>query len=137
MDIEVFGKIKQGLEEHFENLELSKDLKPDVVEFEVSNPKYPLIIINEIRNIPNESFNNRYQTVANLGYKIDIYAKTKVLSKQEIARKLAKYCDEYLKCIGLKQVSWNIFNNDGNNGELCHIILMYNGNYFEQRQKII
>ena len=137
MDIEIYDNIMDCVKHYFNSLNLPKNIKPDILEFEPSNPKYPIIIINEIRNIPNESFNNQFETVANLGYKVDIYAKTNILTKQQIARKLAKYCDECFTYLGLKQVSWNIFNQEGNNGELCHIITMYNANYFEQRKMIL
>ena len=87
---------------------------------------------------PDSRFYGRLETVANLGYKVDIYAKQQTgVSKQEVARKLAKYCNDYLACIGLRQVSWNEIENDGIDGALYHIIVMYNANYLEQRQTIL
>lgn len=138
MDIEIYDSIKQGLSEHFKALNLSKSYNPTVVGFEPSKPTYPLIKIQESRNVPIDGFRGRLETVANLGYKVDIYTKQQVgVSKQDVARKLMKHCYDYLTCIGLRLVSSNEIENDGQNGDLYHIILMFNANYFEQRQTIL
>lgn len=138
MDIEVYDSIKKDLEEHFNSLNLSKSYKPAVVGFEPSKPTYPMVKIQEIRNVPDSRFYGSLETVANLGYKVDVYAKQQTgVSKQDVARKLAKHCNDYLTCIGLRQVSWNEFENDGVNGDLYRVTIMYNTNYFEQRQTIL
>lgn len=138
MDIQIYEDIKQGLKSHFKDLNLSKAYNPAVVGFEPSNPTYPMVKIQEPRNVPFESFRGRLETIANLGYKVDIYAKQQVgVSKQDVARKLMKYCNDYLTCIGLRLVSSNEIENDGQNGDLYHIILMFNANYFEQRKTIL
>ena len=143
MDINVYPTIKQGLKEHLESLEyvnsFRKRNKYDfVVGFEPSKPTYPFVKIREPRNVPVEGFSGRLETVANLGYQVDIYAKTTDNhTKQDIARNLMKLSNDYLTCVGLRQVSHNEIENDGLNGDLYHIILMYNANYFEQRQTIL
>ena len=96
-----------------------------------------MVIIDEVRNIPFDNYRGRAQTVANLGYKVDIYAKQSGSNtKQDIARVIAEHCNNYLTCIGLKQVSYNPISNDGQNGDLYHIIIMYSVSYFEQKQII-
>ena len=55
----------------------------------------------------------------------------------EIARNIAKNANDYLTCIGLRQTSWSYVENDGESGQLYHIIIMYSGSYFEQRQQIL
>ena len=138
MDIEVYEVIKQGLKDYIASLSLPKSYDPTIVGFEPAKPTYPLVIIEEVGNLPVDGFEGSLETIANLRYKLDIYAQQKVgVSKQEAARKIARYCDEYLKCIGLKQVSWNTISNDGSNGELYHIMIMYSANYFEQKQTIL
>lgn len=138
MDIQIYDSIKQGLKEHFATLNLSKSYNPAVVGFEPSNPTYPMVKIDESRNVPYESFRGSLETIANLGYKVDIYAKQQVgVSKQQVARTIAKHADDYLRCVGLRQVSWNYVENDGQNGDLYHIIIMYNAPYFEQRKTIL
>lgn len=138
MDIQVYDAIKKGLKDHFASLNLTKSYNPAVVGFEPSNPTYPMVKIDESRNVPYEGFRGRLERVANLGYKVDIYAKQQVgTSKQDVARKIAKHCEDYLQCIGLRLVSWNYIENDGQNGDLYHIIMMYNASYLENRQTIL
>lgn len=142
MDINVYPAIKQGLIEHFATLfeqgAFTKSFYPAIVGYEPSKPTYPMLKIQEIRNIPNDSFRGRLETVANVGDKVDIYAKTSgSIAKDDIARTILKHCNDYLTCIGLRQVSMNVIENDGQNGDLYHIIVMYNANYFEQRQTIL
>ena len=141
MDIEVYGEIKKGLESHLKGLNLPKSFNPSVVSIEPSKPTYPLVIFEEVRNVPynNNAVRTLRQNISNLGYRADIYAKQSGSNtKQEIARKIAKHCDEYLTvCVGLRQVSWNTISNDGLNGDLYHIIIMYSAPYWEQRKKFL
>lgn len=142
MDINVYPEIKKGLKEHFASLfeqgVFTKSFNPDVVAYEPAKPNYPILKIGESRNQPLTNYRGKLETVASLGYKIDIYAKTSgSIAKDEIARTIAKHANDYLTCIGLRQVSWNYIENDGQNGDLYHIIIMYNAPYWEQRQKIL
>lgn len=138
MQTELYDKIKEGLQDNFASLGLSKSFNPSVVGFEPSEPKYPLIIIDEVDNTPYQNMSHYRQTVASVSYKIDIYAKTSgSITKQAIARELAKHCDNYCKCINLKQVSFNTFPNTGTNGAIYHIALMYSARYFENKQYFV
>ncbi|MGN0960779.1 MAG: hypothetical protein ACI4PF_01105 [Christensenellales bacterium] len=142
MDISVEPAIQQGLQEHFtalyEQKKITKSFYPAIVGFEPSKPTYPMLKIAESRNVPYANFSGRLETVASLGYKVDIYAKTSgSITKKQIARQIAKDCNDYLTCIGLRQVSWNYIENDGVNGDLYHIIIMYSANYWEQRGRIL
>ena len=142
MDISIYPSIKQGLKGYFSKLfdekVFSKSYNPEIVGFEPAKPTYPMLKIDESRNKPYENYRGFRETVADLGYKVDIYAKTSgSISKQEIARTIAKHANDYLTCIGLRQVSWNYVENDGVNGELYHIIIMYSAPYLEQRQTIL
>lgn len=148
MEIELYDKIKDGLKSHLDGLNLQFPYKPKpkkaggevemVVEYEPSSPNYPYIQIVEVGNAPYQNYRSRLQTVADKSYKIDIYAKTQNgIMKSTIARTLMKYCNDYLTCIGLKQISMNPFTNDGTNGELYHIVLMYSARYFENKQYFV
>lgn len=138
MQTELYEEIKKGLQDHFASLELSKSYKPSVVGFEPSSPTYPLIIIDEVDNTPYQNMSHYRQTVASVSYKVDIYAETKgSITKQQIARTLMKHCDNYFRCINLKQVSMNPFPNDGTNGKLYHIVLMYSARFFENKQYFV
>lgn len=143
MDIEIYPAIKNGLKGHLTAQNYIKQFMGKgkyefVVGYEPTKPKYPYVKFAEIRNVPNESFRNPLYTIANLGYRVDVYAKIDgELQKDEIARQIAKLYNDYLICIGLRQVSWNYVENDGLNGDLYHIIIMYSTNYDEQRQRIL
>lgn len=138
MQTELYDEIKKGLQEYFANLELSKAYKPSVVGFEPSSPNYPLIVIDEVDNTPYQNMSNYRQTVASVSYKVDIYAKTSgSITKQTIARALAEHCNNYLKCIKLKQVSYNAFPNEGTNGSIYHITLMYSARFFENKEYFV
>ena len=137
MDIQIYEDLKNCLSKYISGLEQS--YSADVVEFEPSSPQYPLIKFVEVRNVPYEQHRGSLETVANLGYRVDVYAKTKgSKTKADIARYLAKHCNDFLTmCKRLRQVSWNVVENDGVNGALYHIIIMYSAPYFEQRRKIL
>ena len=139
MDIQIYEDLKECFKKYFANLNLPKDYNADIVEYEPANPKYPFVKFVEIRNVPYEEYRGRLETVANLGYRVDVYAKTtNKTSKSTIARTLAKHCDDFLVgCKRLRQVSWNAIENDGVNGDLYHIIITYSAPYFEQRRKIL
>ena len=148
MQTELYDEIKKGLSQYIESLKLQYPYKPkpkkqgekveQVVGFSPSEPSYPLIIIDEVDNTPYQNMSNYRQTVASVSYKVDIYAKTSgSITKQAIARTLAEHCNDYLKCINLKQVSYNAFPNEGTNGAIYHITLMYSARYFENKQYFV
>lgn len=143
MDIEIYPAIESGLKRHLTAQNyiqrfMARGEYEVVVGYEPTTPKYPYVKIIEVGNVPNGEFNHPLYTIANLRYKVDIYAKIEgSLGKDEVARNIAKLCNDYLTRIGLRQVSWNAIENDGLNGELYHIIIMYSANYDEQRQRIL
>lgn len=138
MQTELYEKIKQGLQEYFGTLGLSKSLSPEVVGFAPANPNYPLIVIDELDNTPYQNMAHRRQSVSSVSYKVDVYAKTSGSgTKQEIARELAKYCISYLTSIGLKQVSYNPLPTQGTNGAIYCVTIMFTARYFENKQYFV
>lgn len=140
MQIELYDDIKKGLEEHLENIETDKQYIPNsVLGFEPSKPVYPFVVFSEVYNTPYQNLNSARQTVASLSYKLDVYAKstTSKYDKQKIARNIVKNCNDYLVCIGLNQDNYNEFQNEGNNGEIYHIVVMYSVRYFENKEYFI
>ena len=141
MDIQIYDDLKNCLTKFFANLDLPKEWNVSVVEVEPSQPTYPLLKFVETRNVPFEQHRHHLETVANLGYRVDVYAKSiakNKTSKSTIARTIAKHCDDFLTmCKRLRQVSWNVFENDGVNGDLYHIVIMYSAHYYEQRRRIL
>lgn len=140
MQIYVYDEIKDGLDKYFQSLEnVDKNYIPKaVVGVSPSSPKYPYVNIKEANNVPYQNYTNFRQTVADLSYKIDIYAKdmTKDYSKQDIARNIMKLCDNYMTCIGLKQISFGEFE-EGNNSTIYHIVLIYSGKFFENKKYFV
>lgn len=108
-----------------------------VVPFANSKPTFPLTIFDEIRNMPTR-YNSCHDKVSSLGYKVEIYAKTKGnITKQTIARKIAKLMDDFLSgIVGLKQVSFNA-NPLINDASIYQIIITYENSYHENRAKFI
>lgn len=141
MQTELYEKIKEGLQEYIKNLKLPKSQTPTVVGFAPSSPTYPLIVIDEVDNTPYQNMTSFRQTVSSVSYKIDIYAKSvgnqEKQTKQDIARKLMKHCNDYCNSIKLRQVSFNTFPNTGTNGAIYHITLMYSARFFENKQYFV
>lgn len=136
MDIQAYSDILNGLKEY--NSKLDKNYGNVVLAYPSTNPTYPYTIFDEIRNVANRDYNTPYDKVASVGYRADIYAKTKGnVSKQDIARFIAKEVDNYLtNYVGLLQVSYNVSELE-NDSSIYHIILTYSGNLYENRRRMI
>lgn len=108
-----------------------------VVDEEPYEPTYPLIIISEIRNTANPSYNTPFEQISSIGYSLNIYAQTMgEISKKQIARELAKLADEYMSAINLLRSG---FVPDGlvRDNSLHRIIATYVGNLHENTRRII
>lgn len=136
MDIVVYDDILNGLKEY--NRNLAQNYGNNIVGIAPIKPTYPLTVFDEIRNQANAAYNTPYDKVSSLGYRVDIFAKTKGnITKQSIARKLAKDIDNFLtNHVGLLQVSWNI-NELENDSSIYKITLTYSANLHENRRTII
>lgn len=98
---------------------------------------YPITIFNEIQNVANPSFNSCFDRVAQVGYRVDIFAQDKGdTPKHKIAREISKFLDKYLTNIGLTRVSYNVSDLEMD-GTIYHIILTYTGNLHENRRILI
>lgn len=136
MDIQAYSYILNGLKEY--NSKLDKNYGNVVVAYPTKNTTYPHTVFDEVRNVANRSYNTPYDKVASVGYRADIYAQTKGnVTKQEIARFIAKEVDNYLtNYVGLLQVSYNVSELE-NDSSIYHIILTYSGNLYENRRRMI
>lgn len=135
MDILAYEYMLQGLKDY--NSTIEQNYGNVVVATPPTNPTYPLTVFDEIRNVANPNYNSCYERVASVGYRADIYAKTKgSVSKQIIARKIAQEVDKYLTNIGLIRVSFNVSELE-NDSSIYHIIITYSGNLHENRRKLI
>ena len=135
MDILAYDYMLQGLKDY--NAIIEQNYGNVVIATAPTNPTYPLTIFDEIRNVSNVNYNSSYDRVASVGYRADIYAKTKgSVSKQIIARRIAQEVDKYLTNIGLIRVSFNVSELE-NDSSIYHIIITYSGNLHENRRKLI
>ena len=135
MDILAYDYMLQGLKDY--NATIEQNYGDVVVATPPTNPTYPLTVFDEIRNVANPNYNSCYERVASVGYRADIYAKTKgSVSKQIIARRIAQEVDKYLTNIGLIRVSFNVSELE-NDSSIYHIIITYSGNLHENRRKLI
>ena len=135
MDILAYEYMLQGLKDY--NATIEQNYGNVVVATPPTNPTYPLTVFDEIRNVANPNYNSCYERVASVGYRADVYAKTKgSVSKQIIARRIAQEVDRYLTNVGLTRVSFNVSELE-NDSSLYHIIITYSGNLHENRRNII
>ena len=135
MDILAYDYMLQGLKDY--NATIEQNYGNVVVATPPTNPTYPLTVFDEIRNVANPNYNSCYDRVASVGYRSDIYAKTKgSVSKQIIARRIAQEVDRYLTNVGLTRVSFNVSELE-NDSSIYHIIITYSGNLHENRRKLI
>lgn len=135
MDIQLYENIINVLKDY--NKKIEQNYGNTVVAYPPNNPTYPLTIFEEIRNIANPSYNGRFERVASVGYRLDIYAKTKGnITKQTIARKLAQEFDKCLTIMGLTRISFNVSELE-NDSSIYHIIMTYSGNLHENRNNLI
>ena len=135
MDILAYEYMLQGLKDY--NSAIEQNYGNVIVPYPTINSTYPHTVFEEIRNIANPNYNSYYDRVASVGYRVDIYAKTKgSVSKQIIARKIAQEVDNYLTNVGLTRVSFNVSELENDNS-IYHIIMTYSGNLHENRRKLI
>ena len=137
MDIQIYENIYNGLKSYMEE-NTSGLYGASIVHYPTASPTYPYVVFEEIRNQPNgHSYGEIPDVVANLGYRVRIFAKTKgSVSKMTIARSIAAAVNSFLtNYVGLKQVS---FNPDpfAAEGEVYGVVTMYNTNYYENKQQI-
>lgn len=137
MDTRLYDIILSKLKEYNE-LSGEENFGNDIVPYPSTNSKYPYTVFDEVRNVANHIFGNAYDRLSSVGYRVDIYAKTKgKYTKQHIARHIAEKVDYFLTyVVGLKQVSWNKEEIE-NEASIYHIIITYTGNLYENRRRLL
>lgn len=138
MDIEVYDDIYASLEKYIDENQ-NAFRKAAITHYPPTSPKCPLVIFDEVRNQPKlHTFGEIPDRVANLGYRVRIYAKQiGSNSKQKIARQIAQQVDSFLiENVGLRQVSMNP-EPTLDDGEIYGIVLMYTASFYENRRNFI
>lgn len=146
MDITVYDKLYEALETALNEFNTKSGFKAQISPYAPDEPKYPLIILTEVRNQPKTHFYSRRERVSSLGYRIDIFAKTTpvtkqgtktkvVVNKQQICRQLMQFITDFMQMnIGMNLISKNEFDSVGTQGELYQITLVFQQNYFENKE---
>lgn len=137
MNIWIYDNIYDGMVIHNES-HASENYGNKVVKYAPTSPTYPLTVFDEIKNVVVKNYRTKYDKLTSNGYRLDVYAKTKGnVTKQEIARKIAKQMDDYLTDrVGLIQVSFNVMPLE-NDDSIYHITIMYENTFHINRAKFI
>lgn len=140
MDITVYDKLYEALKVALEEFNTQSGFGATIVNYPPATPKYPLIIFTEVRNQPKTHFYSRRERVSSMGYSVVIQGKTvaikkKTYTKQQICRELMQFITDFMQMnIGLNLISKNEFDNVGTQGEIYQITLVFQQNYFENRE---
>lgn len=148
MDITVYDKLYEALETALQEFNTASGFSANISPYSPDEPKYPLIILTEVRNQPQRFFYSRRESVSSLGYKIDIFAKTQivtkpdkkkeVVNKQQICRQLMQFITDFMQInIGLNLISNNSFDSVGTQGELYQITLVFQQDYLENKEMFL
>lgn len=144
MDITVYDKLYEALEAALNDFNATSGYKAKIAHYPPQNPEFPLVILTEARNQPQGAFYSHRERISSLGYKVDIYAKANVitlnnqkikLTKQQICRELMKYITDFMQYkVRLNLISNNSFDRIGTQGELYKTTLVFQKNYFENKE---
>lgn len=148
MDITVYDKLYEALKVALEEFNTESGFKAQISTYAPDEPKYPLLILSEIRNQPNGYFYGGREQVSSLGYRVDIFAKTSIitlpdkkkitLNKQQICRQLMQFITDFMQFkIGLNLISSNYNDSAGTQGELYQQILVFQQNYYENKEMFL
>lgn len=148
MDITVYDKLYEALEIALNEFNNKSGFKANISHYSPSEPKYPLIILTEVRNQPKSYFYSRRECVSSLGYRVDILAKTSIITlpnktkttqdKQQICRQLMQFIADFMQInIGINLISKNEFDSIGTQGELYQITLVFQQDYLENKEMFL
>ena len=131
MEILLLGAIKKCLAKHLVDSASELGYTIDVVTKRPKTPKYPLVILTEVRNQPIPSGHDRRQAVASVAYQVSAFMNDAIgVNNQELTRKIIHSCNDFLtQRVGLKQASMNEFD-----GEPYETRAMYYAVYYENKQ---
>lgn len=148
MDITVYDKLYEALEAALTEFNNASGFGATLSPYSPDEPKYPLVILTEVRNQPRNRFYGTRERVSSLGYRVDIFAKTALITKpnktkepytkQQICRQLMQFIAEFMEYkLGFNLISNNPFDSVGTQGELYQIILVFQQNYLENKEILL
>lgn len=145
MDITVYDKLYEALETALNEFNTKSGFKAQICPYEPSSPQYPLIILTEVRNQPKTKIYSRIEQISSLGYSVDIFAKSAVITtpdkkkvtvnKQQICRQLMQFITDFMQWqIGMNLISKNEDGAVATQGELYRIILVFQQSHNDNRE---
>jgi hypothetical protein len=148
MDITVYDKLCEVLNTALTEFNSQTGFNANMAKYAPDEPKYPLLIITEVRNQPKTHFYSTRERTSSIGFKVDIFSKTTIitdenknktiLDKQQTCRQLMQFVVDFmLGDIGVNLISKNEFDKVGTQGELYQITLVFQQNYLENKEYFI
>ena len=148
MDILVYDKLKDALDKMFVDFNEQTGYGVTVVKQEPQNPEYPLVVLEETRNVPRTRWFTRRQEISSMGYTVKIYAKSKTVTpkdgkktavdKQTMCRVIMDFITNFMqRVIGLQHISTNQNPINGTQGEVYGLILVFQGYHNDNREIFI
>ena len=135
MDIKIADEIFEALK--YYNKKIGSPYGNVVVPYPTTKPTYPYCVFDEINNIENPQSRSDFDRVSTIGYKLEIYAKTKgCIDNRTIARDIAQKLNSFLtRNVGLRQVGF-VPVPQVNQSSIYQITITYIGKLHENRKTI-
>lgn len=139
MDISVYNKLFEAFKDGLAAFNERVDYNVALEKFAPLEPKYPLILLAETRNKPYRSYYGSREQISSLTYNVEIYTQTqKGKNKVDLAREIMQYTvDFFQNKLGFNLTSYNYFDGLGSQGELYRIVLVFDQNYFENKETFL
>lgn len=140
MDITVYDKLYEATERAItDEFNADHDYKAALTKVAPSSPKYPLIVMEELTNQPHGKYYGSRERISTLGYKFEVTAKAfKNKLNVTVCREIMQFITDFMQNkIGLSLISNNLFPREGQNGELCRIVLVFQRPFFENKETFI
>ena len=131
MDIQANNELYNSLKKY--NLGLTNNFGNTILDVPPVNPKFPFTLLQCIRDVSVSEA--KHGKISDKAYRLDIFAQDKgKFNRRLIAENIANQVDEFMGYVGLKRVSYNFIDVEGE-GALAHIILTYSANLDEYRRR--
>lgn len=139
MDITVYPNLYNAVEKAIAGFNKTVEYKVALKRKRTTGTKYPLVVMTEPTNLPSGKYYGSRERISVLGYKFDIYAKDyKGKIDALVCREIMQFITDFMQNhIGLGLISNNLFPEVDEQGELCHIVLVFQRKYYENKETFI
>lgn len=139
MDTTVYEKLYDVTKNGFADFNVKSAYKVKLSHVATKDTEYPLVVMEEITNLPRGKYYGSRERVSTLGYKFEITAKAfKGRLNVTVCREIMQFITDFMQNkIGLSLISNNLFPREGTNGELCRIVLVFQRPFYENKETFI